>query len=142
MFCVGGIGDRTPSNGSDENTPLSDDVGRSSVGRSGHKSRREQVVDSPPAKRNKSVEYYVERLSESMLERSRNESTAKTRERDEIAELLRIVEADGVNQSSELYFIATDLFRTPARRTAFQTFRSPEDRIAWLRWTWDNAKKK
>jgi hypothetical protein len=88
------------------------------------------------------MEYYVERLSESMLERSRNESTAKSRERDEIAELLRVVEADGVPQSSELYFIATDLFRTEARRAAFQSFRSPEDRIAWLRWTWDNSKKK
>uniref|UniRef100_A0A0D9WR50 Uncharacterized protein n=1 Tax=Leersia perrieri TaxID=77586 RepID=A0A0D9WR50_9ORYZ len=59
------------------------------------------------------MEYYVERISESMIERRRNESSAARCEQEEVTELLQRVEEDGVAQGSELYFIATDLFRTP-----------------------------
>ena len=143
MFCAGGIGDRTPSDGSDDDNPLlsDDNVGCSSVGHASRRSRKEQVVDSPPPKRNKRVEYYVERISESMLERSRNETSLKSRDQDEVTELLRVVESDGVGQGSELYFIATELFRSATRRASFRSIRDPQNRIAWLKWTWENAKK-
>uniref|UniRef100_A0A0D9YAD0 Uncharacterized protein n=1 Tax=Oryza glumipatula TaxID=40148 RepID=A0A0D9YAD0_9ORYZ len=126
MLCVGGIGDRTPCGGSEDNcTPIptghvglsEDNAGRSSAQRAG----KEQVVDSPPPKKTKNMEYYVERISESMLERSRNESSVIRGEQEEVAELLLQVEQDGVAQGSELYYIATDLFRSPARRAAFSS---------------------
>lgn len=148
---VGGIGDRTPCDGSEDNcTPIptghvglsEDNAGRSSVGREAQRAGKEQVVDSPPPKKTKNMEYYVERISESMLEKSRNESSVIRGEQEEVTELLLQVEQDGVAQGSELYYIATDLFRSPARRAAFRCIRAPEHRIGWLRWTWDNARKK
>uniref|UniRef100_I1QM88 Myb/SANT-like domain-containing protein n=1 Tax=Oryza glaberrima TaxID=4538 RepID=I1QM88_ORYGL len=144
MLCVGGIGERTPSGGSDDNlTPMSNDnVGLSSAGRVAQRAGKEQVVDSPPPKKSKNMEYYVGCISESMLERSRNESSVLRGEQDEMKELLRLVEEDGVAQGSELYFIATDLFRSAARRAAFRCIYPAENRKAWLRWTWDNARKK
>uniref|UniRef100_I1QHH8 Myb/SANT-like domain-containing protein n=1 Tax=Oryza glaberrima TaxID=4538 RepID=I1QHH8_ORYGL len=144
MLCVGGIGERTPSGGSDDNlTPMSNDnVGLSSAGRVAQRAGKEQVVDSPPPKKSKNMEYYVGCISESMLERSRNESSVLRGEQDEMKELLRLVEEDGVAQGSELYFIATDLFRSAARRAAFRCIYLAENRKAWLRWTWDNARKK
>uniref|UniRef100_A0A0E0GVI3 Myb/SANT-like domain-containing protein n=1 Tax=Oryza nivara TaxID=4536 RepID=A0A0E0GVI3_ORYNI len=145
-----GIGDRTPCGGSEDNcTPIptghvglsEDNAGRSSVGREAQRAGKEQVVDSPPPKKTKNMEYYVERISESMLEKSRNESSVIRGEQEEVTELLLQVEQDGVAQGSELYYIATDLFRSPARRAAFRCIRAPEHRIGWLRWTWDNARK-
>ncbi|KAF2941999.1 hypothetical protein DAI22_03g388900 [Oryza sativa Japonica Group] len=145
------IGDRTPCGGSEDNcTPIptghvglsEDNAGRSSVGREAQRAGKEQVVDSPPPKKTKNMEYYVERISESMLEKSRNESSVIRGEQEEVTELLLQVEQGGVAQGSELYYIATDLFRSPARRAAFRCIRAPEHRIGWLRWTWDNARKK
>ncbi|KAJ1273278.1 hypothetical protein BS78_06G267600 [Paspalum vaginatum] len=134
----GGIGDRMPNAGND-NSPArmsEDNVGRSSVGYGARREGKEHVVDSPP------LEYYVECISESMLERSRNESSAIRRGQEEVTELLKRVEQDGVSQGSELFFIATELFRSPARRAAFRSINAAENRIAWLRWTWDNVEKK
>lgn len=88
------------------------------------------------------MEYYVERISESMIQRCQNETAAMRREHNEVTELLEIIEADGVALDSELYFIATELFRTAARRAAFRRFKTADQRKAWLRWTWDNVKKK
>lgn len=152
MLCVGGCRDRTPSGGSDDNNigDLPDDIigrsednaGRSSAGRVSRRSGKEQVVDSPPAKKSKSIEYYVERISESMIQRCRNETDAMTRDEKELTELLEILEEDGVPQDSEVYFIAMDLLRIATRRAAFKRFTTSKERLAWLQWTWDNAKKK
>ncbi|KAL6626528.1 hypothetical protein ACP70R_030254 [Stipagrostis hirtigluma subsp. patula] len=143
MLCADDIGDRTPSGGSEGNRApiLEDNVGQSSVVRVAQRPRKEQMVDSIPPKRTKNTECHVEPISESMLE-SRNETSAIRQEQDEVTELLQVVEKDGVDQGSELYFIATELFRLPARRAAFRSIRAPANRIAWLRWTWDNTRKK
>uniref|UniRef100_K3XRA8 Myb/SANT-like domain-containing protein n=1 Tax=Setaria italica TaxID=4555 RepID=K3XRA8_SETIT len=141
MLCVGGIGDRTPSCGS-EDTPdpmadenvdwLEDTVGRSSVGRVSQRSGKEHVVDSPLPKRTKSMEYYVERISESMIQRTMTERNLISREEEEVTEMLHLVEQDGVPNGSELYFIATELFRSPARRASYRSITASENRIAWL----------
>ncbi|KAJ1282737.1 hypothetical protein BS78_03G074500 [Paspalum vaginatum] len=147
MLCTGGLGDRTPSGGNigglpDDNAGWSEDnVGRSIVGRVAQRSGKKQVVDSPPAKKSKSIEYYAERISESMLQRCKNKAVAMTREQEEVTDLLQIVEEDGVSLDSELYFIATELLMTATRRAAFRRFTTAEQRIAWLQWTWDNVKK-
>uniref|UniRef100_K4A2Y3 Myb/SANT-like domain-containing protein n=1 Tax=Setaria italica TaxID=4555 RepID=K4A2Y3_SETIT len=133
MLCVGGIGDRTPS--------CEDNVGRSSVGHVSQRSAKEHVVDSPPPKRSKSMEYYVERIYESMIQRTMNERNLISREEEEVMEMLHLVEQDGVPNGSELYFIATKLFRSPARRASYRSITAAENRIAWLRWTWDNVKR-
>ncbi|KAL6839114.1 hypothetical protein ACP4OV_031005 [Aristida adscensionis] len=135
MLCAGGTADTTPSGGSGGNrAPVSDDdVSRSSVGRIAQRPGKEQVVDSRPPKRTKSIEYH--------LETNRNQTSAIRQEQDEVIKLLQVVEKDGVDQRSELYFIATELFMSAARRAAFMSIRAPDRRIAWLRWTWDNARK-
>ncbi|RLM60314.1 L10-interacting MYB domain-containing protein-like [Panicum miliaceum] len=142
MLCVGGIGDKTPSRGSEENlAPLSEDnVGRSCVGRVAQRLGKEHVVDSPPPKKTKSMKYYVEHTSERMLQRM-YERSAASREQ-EMTGLLQLTEEDGVSNGSELYFIATKLFRSPGRRAAYRSIKAAKSRIAWLRWTWDNVKKK
>nr|TKV93171.1 hypothetical protein SEVIR_9G208400v2 [Setaria viridis] len=151
MLCVGGIGDRIPSCGSEGNLDpvveenvawLEDNVGRSSVGRVSQRSGKEHVVDSPPPKKSKSMEYYVERISESMIQRTMNERNLISREEEEVMEMLHLVEQDGVPNGSELYFIAAELFRSPARRASYRSITAAENRIAWLRWTWDNVKRK
>lgn len=72
MLCVSGIGDRTPSSGSEENPdPMAEDnnawsednIGWSSVGCTAQRPGKEQVVDSPQPKKSKSMEYYVEHIS-------------------------------------------------------------------------------
>ncbi|KAL6621279.1 hypothetical protein ACP70R_033711 [Stipagrostis hirtigluma subsp. patula] len=143
MVCAGGLGERTPTGGSEDNVaPESEDnVGRSSAVRA-QRVRKEQVVDSPPPKRTKSMEYYVQCISESMLERSRNETNAVNQEQKELQESLEIVQEDGVEQGTELWFIASELLRSATRRAAFKMIRAPEHRIAWLRWTWENGRKK
>ncbi|WVZ83917.1 hypothetical protein U9M48_031012, partial [Paspalum notatum var. saurae] len=87
MLCIGGLGDKTPSGGSDGNIVglpednvgwSEDNVGRSSVGRVAQRSGKEQVVDSPPSKKSKSMKYYVERIYESMVQRCKNETAAMT----------------------------------------------------------------
>ncbi|RLN03301.1 L10-interacting MYB domain-containing protein-like [Panicum miliaceum] len=151
MLCIGGVGDKTPSRGSEENLgPLSEDnnagssednVGWSSVGHVAQRSRKEHGVDSPPHKKTKSMEYYAEHISERMLERNRYERSATSREQ-EMTELLQVPEEDGVSNGSELYFIATELFRSPGQRATYRSIKAAESRIAWLRWTWDNVNKK
>ncbi|KAL6859122.1 hypothetical protein ACP4OV_018124 [Aristida adscensionis] len=145
MLCVGGIGDSTPSRGSEENpVPQSDDnVGGSAVGQTSQRAQREQVVDSPPPKRCKSsTEIYLERISECMLQRSKNETTPVKQQQEEVREMLNMLKEDGLDPESELYFIATDLFRSPSRRAAFSTLPNSKARQSWLQWTWDKSKKK
>nr|TKW01113.1 hypothetical protein SEVIR_8G157000v2 [Setaria viridis] len=141
MLCVGAIGDRTPSCGSegnpdpmaDENDAwLEDNVGRSSVGRVSQRSGKEHVVDSPPPKRSKSMEYYVERISESMIQRTMNERNLISHEEEDVMEMLHLVEQDGVPNGFELYFIATELFRSPARHASYRSITAVENQIAWL----------
>ncbi|PUZ40286.1 hypothetical protein GQ55_9G411600 [Panicum hallii var. hallii] len=100
------------------------------------------VVDSPLSKKTKSMEYYVKRIYECMIERTRYERSAISREQEEVREMLQLVEEDGVPNGSELYFIATELFRSRARLAAYRSIKTAEHRIAWLRWTWYNIKKK
>ncbi|KAJ1266720.1 hypothetical protein BS78_08G173900 [Paspalum vaginatum] len=151
MLCIGGLEDRTTSGGSDANIVglpednlgwSEDNVGRSSVGRVAQRPGKEQVVDSPPSKKCKSMEYCVECISESMIQRCKNETAAMTREREEMTELLQLVQEDCVALDSELYFIATELLRTTTRHIAFRSFATAEQRIAWLRWTWENVENK
>lgn len=147
-LCVSGTGDRTPSGGGEDNRArVSEDniscpeenLGPYRLGRVSQWSSQEHMVDSRPTKRSKNTGYYDEHISEGMLE-SRNESNAIRREQQEVIELLQLVEKDGVSQGSELFFIATELFRSPVRRAAFSCITAPKNRIAWLRWTWDNVK--
>ncbi|KAL6603809.1 hypothetical protein ACP70R_044170 [Stipagrostis hirtigluma subsp. patula] len=135
MLCAGGYGDRTPSGGSNDNVR---------VLTAGHAQRpgKEQVVDSPPPKRTKSTDYYLERISESVLERSKNETNPKRQEQSELADLLNVLVQDGVPKNSKLYFIATELLRSATRRQAFRSLDDAETRRSWLLWTWENAKKK
>uniref|UniRef100_K4AK74 Uncharacterized protein n=1 Tax=Setaria italica TaxID=4555 RepID=K4AK74_SETIT len=108
MLCVGEIGDRPPSSGSEGNPDtaadanvawLEDNVGRSSVGR---------VSQSPPPKRTKSMEYYVERISESMMQKTMNERNLISREEEEVMEILHLIEQDGVPNGSELSITAAE----------------------------------
>jgi hypothetical protein len=54
----------------------------------------EHVVDSPPPKKTKSMQYYVECISESMLERSRYERSTASREEEEMTKMLQLAKED------------------------------------------------
>ncbi|KAF8727825.1 hypothetical protein HU200_018389 [Digitaria exilis] len=149
LSCVGGIGDKTPSSGSEDNLDSmspenvarsEDNAGRSSVGPVSQGPGKEHDVDGAPPKKTKSTECYIEHRSESLIKSIRNERIAMTREQEEVIELLQLVEEDGVPNGSALYFIATELFRSPARRASYRSITAAENRIAWLKWTWENVK--
>ncbi|KAL6842042.1 hypothetical protein ACP4OV_028021 [Aristida adscensionis] len=144
MLCAGGIGDRTQSGGREGNRApgLEDNVGRSSVDRVSQRAGNEQVIDCSPPKRTSSVDSSDGSTSESTVERHMDDPIAIWQAQDEMIRLLKVLERDGVDPGSELYFIATELFRSASRRAAFRSLRTPDCRIAWLRWTWDNARKK
>lgn len=160
MLCVDGIGDRAPRGGCDDShTRISEDsvgwpeknVGGSSVGRVRQRSSKDHVVDSRPTKKTTSMVYYLKRICESLRELIRDESSDSDMDESsdsdmegeqEMAELLQLVREDGVSEESELFFIATCLFRSPARRAAFRCIGDPNARIAWLQRTWDSDVKK
>lgn len=150
MLCLDGIGDRAPSGGCDASRArISEDnvgwseknVGVSSVGRVSQRSSKDQEVDSRPTKKTKSIEYYLERVCESMLERIRKEREERIRKEREVTELLQLVKEDGVSEGSKLFFIATELFKSSVDRAIFRRLRDPNVRMGWLQWNWDNAKK-
>lgn len=151
----GGAGDRTPGGGgggeeenharaSGDNAACPEEsLGCYRSGRASPWSSQDHhihMVGSRPAKKPKNTGYYAEGVSESMLGSRNESSSAIRREQEEVVELLQLVEKDGVSQGSELFFIATELFRSPIRRAAFRCITTPKNRVAWLRWTWDNVK--
>lgn len=140
ILCVGGIRDRTPSAEYEHSSPSSPaGNARYSSHRSGHE------VDSPPPKRPKSVEMYLERALHCLEERSKNESSMLRRQEKHenmVKQLLQTVHDDGVEIGSELYFIAGELFRDETRRATFSTLVTPEQRIRYLNWAWEKAIKK
>lgn len=76
-------------------------------------------------------------LTECIRERSARD---RTREQIDVAECMEILRQDGVQEGSELYFKAMDLFRKSVCRTLFKSLEDPENRVKWIDWTWTHGK--
>lgn len=96
------------------------------TGQSSKRASREQVVNSPAKNPGGSVEYYM---------RTRE----KSRDKEELEECLELLRADGVEEGTELHYIATFLFMEHIRRFTYLRINCRKARIGWIKWTWKNV---
>jgi hypothetical protein len=62
--------------------------------------------------------------------------------RNEIAEMLDSVIEAGAEEGSDEHFYATQLLIKKEYRDVFLTLKKPEGKLAWLRRTWEERKKR
>ena len=87
------------------------DLGGPSSNHSGSKrDTRDHVVNSPEKKENCNVGEYIARLSESIAARSASRDRERTHEQVEVDEVMHLLREDGVPATSDMFFLATDLF--------------------------------
>jgi hypothetical protein len=60
----------------------------------------------------------------------------------EIAEMLQSVIEAGACEGSDEHFYATQLFIKKEFRDVFVTLKTPEGKLAWLKRTWEERKKR
>jgi hypothetical protein len=69
-------------------------------------------------------------------------STVVDHVREEIGQLLDLVIQSGAEEGSDEHYYATQLLIKKEYRDVFITFKTPAGRLAWLRRTWEDKKKK
>jgi len=77
----------------------------------------------------------MRQIIESIVHRS-------SREQMEVFEVMEILRQDGVQEGSELYFKALDLFKNSVCRAEYKNMHDPANRIAWIEWMWTHGKQK
>jgi hypothetical protein len=85
------------------------------------------------------VDSFVEKTSSS---KSSVTSSPNDVVRNEIAEMLDSVIEAGVEDGSDEHFYATQLLIKKECRYVFLTLKKPEGKLAWLRRTWEERKKR
>ena len=93
---------------------------------------RDHVVNSPEKKKTYYVGDYITRLSESIAARSASRDRERTREQVEVDEAMQILREDGVPSTSDMFFLATVLFKDSVTRRVFKNLLTAEERMAWL----------
>ena len=92
----------------------------------------DHVVNSLEKKKNCSMEEYMARLSESIAASSTSWDRERTREQAEIDGAMQLLREDGVPSTSDMFFLATDLFKDSVTRRVFKNLLTSEERMAWL----------
>jgi len=92
-------------------------------------------VNGPRKKRSCNIEDCMRQIIESIVHRS-------SREQMEVFEVMEILRQDGVQEGSELYFKALDLFKNSVCRAEYKNMHDPANRIAWIEWMWTHGKQK
>ena len=93
------------------------DLGGPSSYQSGSKrDSRDHVVNSLEKKKNCNVGEYIARLSESIAARSASRDRERTHEQVEVDEAMQLLREDGVPATSDMFFLATDLFNNSVTR--------------------------
>lgn len=111
-------------------------IGQSSAGTSGKRASREFEASSPQkAKHPRSALDYMAEVSNSIAKRSSRPSVAE-----EMAEVMDILNEDGIEQGSELFLMACDLFQGAGHREQFKRIKERKDRITYITWTWHNGR--
>ena len=85
------------------------------------------------------VDSFVEKAS---LSKSSATSSPIDSVRQEIAEMLGSVIEAGADEGSDEHFYATQLLIKKEYRDVFATLKKPEGKLAWLRRTWEERKKR
>jgi len=75
---------------------------------------------------------YIARLSDSIAARSASRDREQTREQVEVDEVMQLLREDGVLATSDMFFLAMDLFNNSVPRRVFKNLRTSEERMAWL----------
>ena len=92
----------------------------------------DNVVNSPKKKKTCSVGEYMTRLSKSIAARSTSQDRERTREQAEIDGAMQLLREDGVPSTSDMFFLATVLFKDLVTRWVFKNLLTAEERMAWL----------
>ena len=71
-------------------------------------------------------------LSESIAARSTSRDREQTHEQVEVDEAMQLLREDGVPATSDMFFLATDLFNNSVPRRVFKNLLTSEERMAWL----------
>jgi hypothetical protein len=85
------------------------------------------------------VDCFVEKTSSSKYSATSSHNDVV---RNEIAELLKSVIEAGAEEGSDEHFYATQLLIKREYRDVFLTLNKPEGKLAWLRRTWEERKKR
>jgi len=75
---------------------------------------------------------YMARLSESIAARSASRDRERTREQVEVDKVMQLLREDGVPATSDMFFLATDLFNNSVPRWVFKNLLTSKERMAWL----------
>nr|TKV95175.1 hypothetical protein SEVIR_9G344500v2 [Setaria viridis] len=128
LLTAGGIREATPSMGTEANAHdfYLDPMATSSARNLSKRPTREISVDSPPKKKSGSLEDYVRELSETQ---------------EELDHAMQLIEEDGIEEGSELYYQALYLCKNAVYRRAFTKMKTKEDRLNWIQFNWDRENK-
>lgn len=105
--------------------------------RSSSKRIREATVDSTPKKK-MSLEDHVANISEFIS--IRNQRTLSRGQ--EVAEVVRLLKEDRLEEDSDLYCMANILCKNDINRKFFLQLTSKEGRLYWIRFQWNHINKK
>ena len=92
----------------------------------------DNVVNSLEKKKTCSVGEYMARLSESIAARSASRDRERTCEQAEVDEAMQLLRDDGVPSTSDMFFLATVLFKDSETRRVFKNLVIAEEWMAWL----------
>ena len=73
---------------------------------------------------------YIARLSDNIAARSASRDRERTREQVEVDEAMQLFREDGVPATSDMFFVATDLFNNSVPRRVFKNLLTSEERMA------------
>ena len=71
-------------------------------------------------------------MSDSIAARSASRDREQTREQVEVDEVMQLLREDGVLATSDMFFLAMDLFNNSVPRRVFKNLWTSEERMAWL----------
>lgn len=134
LLSGGGVRDRTPSFGTED--PADDTpTDLFAHGSDRYRSKRpmqEVTVDSPRKKKSGSIETCLKDISDAMTKRNRKvEDEVQAQE-----QVRQMLEADGIDEGSELYQKALYLCKNVTNRAQFLGMRTPNGRLQWINFNW------
>jgi len=118
------------------------------VGKGGKKRALPYSPSPMPSKKTDDSSSRINRILDLVeAEHSKNSVTSTSQVtcdpvRQEIGEMLDLVTQDGVDEGSDEFFYATQLFMKKECRDVFKFLKTPKERLAWLKRTWDEKTKR
>lgn len=92
-------------------------------------------MDSPQKKKSASLEDYIRDISETVARRCER---SRSRVQEELDHVFQILEEDGIEEGSDLYFMALNLCNNALNRHAFNHLKTKQGRLRWIQFNWEN----